>query len=480
MTLKEYLDPNANEMTLPEFEQKLRASKAKILKRRHEAREIRIRKFGSAAAKTAFRKVSMSVVYCFYILLFTRMIDHQLQSAEAAEQNQLIKTSLEEHLTFTPSRRYAHIVERYRRDRRAALVSRFTQKFKALDADKSGLLEAAELTQAAMTAQSLDATQQAKVLGHLQGAQAANKTASLSSEAFLALLVTDDGLTLEDLVQSQHLPKLRFNDISAVTDIQDYLKGPLFQFLYGSDDGSSKDKDGRRDYPGFEHFPGNTIVAGTRSGSKSGGGTGLKGDKEKARVMIQLFAEQTNGKPQTNGVFPTTTSIWSTSSQELEALARYKNALGVETVVLPARTDSFTDEKTGLAFEYFSNPERSAFLTDNGQSGYIFSVPQDKSKARELIDKLSSFEFEKAKTRLAQLTIDFVIYNAHFDLYQTVRIVFWVDGAGHVRRQLDATKAEVNHFDTKTQNGQAQRKSSALWCEALFLLATLLDTIYFC
>jgi hypothetical protein len=82
----------------------------------------------------------------------------------------------------------------------------------------------------------------------------------------------------------------------------------------------------------------------------------------------------------------------------------------------------------------------------------MFSVPQDKAQAKELIRKLGEVDFYADTMKLAQINIDFVIYNVHYDIFASVRAAFWVDGAGFVAREIDVAKAEINHFKTETQS----------------------------
>ena len=59
------------------------------------------------------------------------------------------------------------------------------------------------------------------------------------------------------------------------------------------------------------------------------------------------------------------------------------------------RTDNFVEEATKLSFDYFPNPEEDRFITDQGQSGYLFSISTDKTKATDFLDKLYKMNFYK-------------------------------------------------------------------------------------
>jgi len=46
------------------------------------------------------------------------------------------------------------------------------------------------------------------------------------------------------------------------------------------------------------------------------------------------------------------------------------------------------------------------------------------------------------------MSIDFVMYNGNLDLFQSIKIHFFIDAGGFVTKKLDIMKAELNHFDT--------------------------------
>lgn len=344
MTLKDYLNPNAGQMSLPEFEEKLKASKAKILKRRLEAREIRIRKFGGVADKSSFIKVWMSVVYCLFLILFYAMIDHQQQNIEAAQLTDLVIAGLVDDLSFVPNQKYKHIVERKTNE----IMNSYRVKFTALDADKNGLLVVKELTEEALQAQGLTAEQQARIQEQVELVKKQNSTLSLNQTAFVEVMSNGSSLALEDLALFGALPPQRFFDVTEVGDIQDYLKGPIYNFLFE-----------RAKY--HLDYPGNVIVAskGTDAASKGSG-------DEVARIMIQLFDEQPNRKTQTSAIFSKRTNLWTTSAAELRLARTTKDAAGADVELQPTRTGNFVEPKTGLRFEYFDNKDGSVFLTAGG------------------------------------------------------------------------------------------------------------------
>lgn len=81
------------------------------------------------------------------------------------------------------------------------------------------------------------------------------------------------------------------------------------------------------------------------------------------------------------------------------------------------RADHFCEPTTGLAFDYTKNVDRDRFLTDQGHSGYIFRLPSDQARAAELINELYTIDFAQKYMRIAQINIDFVLYNVNYDLF---------------------------------------------------------------
>lgn len=72
-----------------------------------------------------------------------------------------------------------------------------------------------------------------------------------------------------------------------------------------------------------------------------------------------------------------------------------------------------------------------------------------------------------------------MLFNVHFDIYETVRINFLVDGAGMVRQDLDVTKVEIDHWRTDGQNAYDKRKTKAILCEVLFIFFVMYETVKF-
>jgi len=70
-----YMNPEAYEMSTPEFEKKLRNSKVKVLKENWTKREIRLRKFGELANTESFIKVRNIIVYVIFLSMFMTMAD---------------------------------------------------------------------------------------------------------------------------------------------------------------------------------------------------------------------------------------------------------------------------------------------------------------------------------------------------------------------------------------------------------------------
>jgi len=64
-------------MSVQAFEEKLKAAKAKIVRRRWRQREARIRKFGGVADEDSFRQLWRSLVFVAFISTFATMLDYQ-------------------------------------------------------------------------------------------------------------------------------------------------------------------------------------------------------------------------------------------------------------------------------------------------------------------------------------------------------------------------------------------------------------------
>lgn len=83
------------------------------------------------------------------------------------------------------------------------------------------------------------------------------------------------------------------------------------------------------------------------------------------------------------------------------------------------RADHFVEQagETELAFNYYKNVDRDRFLTDQGHSGYLFSLSSNRTEAAKLIDQLYAIDFSRKYLRIAQINIDFVLYNVNYDLF---------------------------------------------------------------
>lgn len=81
------------------------------------------------------------------------------------------------------------------------------------------------------------------------------------------------------------------------------------------------------------------------------------------------------------------------------------------------RADHFVEPTTGLAFDYYKNVDRDRFLTDQGHSGYLFRLSSNPAEAAKLIDQLYTIDFSRKYMRIAQINIDFVLYNVNYDLF---------------------------------------------------------------
>jgi len=131
--------------------------------------------------------------------------------------------------------------------------------------------------------------------------------------------------------------------------------------------------------------------------------------------MINFHNEVENQNANTYPVFPNQTDVWSTASQHLNVST--PTSMGGAGGRNATRADDFREPTSGRDFNYTKNADRDRFLTDQGHSGYIFSLPSDPAAARALIDDLYSIDFSKKYMRIAQINIDFVLYNVNYDLF---------------------------------------------------------------
>lgn len=364
-------------MSVQAFEEKLKAAKAKIVRRRWRQREARIRKFGGVADEGSFRQLWRSVVFVVFITTFASMLDHQQRTSEASELAYVTTRNLQETLRFTPYKKYENI---------------------------------------------------------------------------------DTG----DF-DPRLLPSFTWANITQVGDIQDYLKQPIFNYLHE-----------RRRYN--LDLGGNVIMAskGNRTYMDKNEEPRQQPVDEVARIMINFHNEVENQNQNTYAVFKNQTQAWSTTQQHLNA--SMPTSMGGAGGPNLTRADDFIEPTTKLRFEYHTNHDGDGFQTDQGHSGYLFSLSSDKAKARELIEQLYAIDFSRKFMRIAQINIDFVVYNVNYDLFQSVKVQFYVDGAGSIEKKLRCTKAELNHFDQSNENGVDGKKSSALWLELFFLLFVLFET----
>ena len=259
------------------------------------------------------------------------------------------------------------------------------------------------------------------------------------------------------------LPSFTWANITQVGDIQDYLKQPIFNYLHE-----------RRRYN--LDLGGNVIMAskGNRTYMDKNEEPRQQPVDEVARIMINFHNEVENQNQNTYAVFKNQTQAWSTTQQHLNA--SMPTSMGGAGGPNLTRADDFIEPTTKLRFEYHTNHDGDGFQTDQGHSGYLFSLSSDKAKARELIEQLYAIDFSRKFMRIAQINIDFVVYNVNYDLFQSVKVQFYVDGAGSIEKKLRCTKAELNHFDQSNENGVDGKKSSALWLELFFLLFVLFET----
>ena len=108
--------------------------------------------------------------------------------------------------------------------------------------------------------------------------------------------------------------------------------------------------------------------------------------------MINFHNEVENLNENTKGVFSNQTYIWSTAEYAHlnQSVPVKMGGSGGQNLT---RTDNFVEDGTKLSFDYFANPEEDRFVTDQGQSGYLFSISTDKTKATDFLDKLYKIDF---------------------------------------------------------------------------------------
>ena len=179
--------------------------------------------------------------------------------------------------------------------------------------------------------------------------------------------------------------------------------------------------------------------------------------------MINFHSEVENMVSKTNVTISNRTEVWSTQHVyhlNMSVPLKY-GGYGENN---KTRTDDFkmdfgTDGE--LDFKYMSNPTKDRFLTDQGDSGYVFDISNDKEKAKAFFNKFSKIDFSKKFQRIAQINIDFVIYNVNFDIFQYVQIHFFVNGAGSVSKAIRCTRIENDHFAQHNESEQLDKPKGA-------------------
>ena len=142
---------------------------------------------------------------------------------------------------------------------------------------------------------------------------------------------------------------------------------------------------------------------------------------QKARIMINFHSEVENKVNNTNGMISNRTEIWSTQQVYHLNMSVPEKYGGYGENNKTRSGDFKMDLPSGeLEFKYMSNPTKDRFLTDGGDSGYVFDISNDKEKARSFFNKFSEIDFSKKFQRIAQINIDFVMYNVNFDVFQYV------------------------------------------------------------
>jgi hypothetical protein len=123
---------------------------------------------------------------------------------------------------------------------------------------------------------------------------------------------------------------------------------------------------------------------------------------EKVAIMVNFFNQVENKKEKTKGIFSSKVSVWSTNEMQLNL----PKPVGLQVVSSAQRSatrmDDFTDPiDSGMQFKYFENKNKDIFATDGGKSGYLISLPNDKTEAQAVMEKLCSVDFGEKGTQLA-------------------------------------------------------------------------------
>ena len=113
---------------------------------------------------------------------------------------------------------------------------------------------------------------------------------------------------------------------------------------------------------------------------------------EKARIICNFFEEVDNRKNQTMQYFPTKNLAWTLKQGGLSM----PQMGGKNTEpVFAYRHEDFVDQRTGLDFIFVKNDAKDLYLTDNGDSGFVFSVPGDKDQAKTMLDNFKTMDFSQ-------------------------------------------------------------------------------------
>jgi hypothetical protein len=72
--IKDLINPNAGQDSVQAFEEKIKQSKAKIVKRKWNAREQRLRKFSGMKGEDSFIQLRNSVIFILFIVVYIKML----------------------------------------------------------------------------------------------------------------------------------------------------------------------------------------------------------------------------------------------------------------------------------------------------------------------------------------------------------------------------------------------------------------------
>lgn len=74
------------------------------------------------------------------------------------------------------------------------------------------------------------------------------------------------------------------------------------------------------------------------------------------------------------------------------------------------------------------------------------------------------------------MNIDFVVYNANFNLFSYAELEFFIDSVGYVTKGMRFTKSEFNHFDLSNESDVDSKKKTILLWELVFVLFVIFET----